>query len=207
MSLPLHSLSICFSIWQSWLLSATLTAFGYHLGLWGALNGIPHAAASVPPTTPKSVKKTRFVGMSKSGSSSEDEESSTGLSSIKAGPSEECKLVYLNWSELCLNGPSDPIPLGTHSTIRSGNDKRKDCGTMQVHVLSCPFCMNTLSSSGFSIVLCFKCMYYSHATLMCYKALLKSNPAVHIWMTLPMMEAKFLILWDPMLFLSCGISP
>ena len=156
---------------------------------------------------PKSMKKTRFVGMSKSGSSSEDEESSAGLSSIKAGPSEECKLVYLNWSELCLDGPSDLILLGTHSTIRSGNDKRQDCSTMQVRVLSCPFHMNTLSSSGFSIFLCFKCMCYSHATLVCYKALLKLNPAVCIWMTLPMMEAKFSILWDPMPFLSCGISP
>ncbi len=89
-------------------------------------------AALVPPTTPKSTKKTRFVDMSKLGSSSEDEESSTVLSSIKAGPSEECKLVYLNWSELHLDGPSDPIPLGTCSMIRSGNDERQDCGTMQV---------------------------------------------------------------------------
>ena len=71
-------------------------ALGYHLGLRVALNGVPHAAASVPPTTPKSAKKTRFAGMSESGSGSEDEESSAGLSSIKAGPSEECKLVYLN---------------------------------------------------------------------------------------------------------------
>jgi hypothetical protein len=70
-------------------------ALGYHLGLRVALNGAPHVAASVPPT-PKSAKKTRFAGMSESGSDSEDEESSAGLSSIKAGPSEECKLVYLN---------------------------------------------------------------------------------------------------------------
>jgi len=104
-------------------------ALGYHLGLRVALNGVPHAAASVPPTTPKSAKKTRFAGMSESGSGSEDEESSAGLSSIKAGPSEECKLVLV---------------------------VRSDLGMTKGKIAA-------------------QC---SHATLACYKALLKSNPAL-----------------------------